>query len=105
MSSSSTHVLEQLRLVSNVGGYTKVRFVGIDSHGDKFVIAYIYVPYGATPVPPEVPERECYTFSGWDRTISPANGRMTTYTAQYNKIQYTITVRANEDGVGTVNIE
>ena len=99
LSASSTHVLEQLRLVSDVGGYTKVRFVGIDSHGDKFVIAYIYVPYGATPVPPEVPERECYTFTGWDRTISPANGRMTTYTAQYEDLIYSGTCGADGDNL------
>ena len=101
LSASSTHVLEQLRLVSDLGGYTKVRFVGIDSHGDKFVIAYIYVPYGATPVPPAVPERECYTFTGWDRNIEPVNGRMTTYTAQYEETNYSGTCGAegNENNV------
>ena len=99
LSASSTHVLEQLRLVSDLGGYTKVRFVGIDSHGDKFVIAYIYVPYGATPVPPEVPERECYTFTGWDRNIEPVNGRMTTYTAQYEETNYSGTCGAEGDNL------
>lgn len=101
LSASSTHVLEQLRLVSDLGGYSKVRFVGIDSHGDKFVIAYIYVPYGATPVPPAVPERECYTFTGWDRNIEPVNGRMTTYTAQYEETNYSGTCGAegNENNV------
>ncbi len=99
LSASSTHVLEQLRLVSDFGGYTKVRFVGIDSHGDKFVIAYIYVPYGATPVPPEVPERECYTFAGWDRTITPVTGRVTTYTAQYEDLIYSGTCGADGDNL------
>ena len=99
MSSSSNHVMQQLRLVSDVGGYAKVRFVGTDSHGDKFVIAYIYLPYGATPVPPEVPERECYTFTGWDRAIAPANGRMTTYTAQYEDLVYSGTCGAEGDNL------
>ena len=99
MSSSSTHVLQQLRLVSDVGGYAQVRFVGTDSHGDKFVIAYIYVPYGATPVPPEVPERECYTFAGWDRTITPVAGHVTTYTAQYEDLIYSGTCGADGDNL------
>ncbi len=99
LSASSNHVLEQLRLVSDVGGYTKVRFVGIDSHGDKFVIAYIYVPNGATPVPPEVPERECYTFTGWDQSIAPANGHVTTYTAQYEDLIYSGTCGADGDNL------
>ena len=99
MSSSSTHVLQQLRLVSDVGGYAQVRFVGTDSHGDKFVIAYIYVPYGATPVPPEVPERECYAFAGWDRTITPAAGHVTTYTAQYEDLIYSGTCGADGDNL------
>ncbi|MBR1717265.1 MAG: leucine-rich repeat protein [Paludibacteraceae bacterium] len=99
LSASSNHVLEQLRLVSDVGGYTKVRFVGIDSHGDKFVIAYIYVPNGATPVPPEVPERECYTFTGWDQSIAPANGHVTTYTAQYEDLIYSGTCGASGDNL------
>ena len=104
LSASSNHVLEQLRLVSDFGGYTKVRFVGIDSHGDKFVIAYIYVPYGATPVPPEVPERECYTFTGWDQSIAPANGHVTTYTAQYETDLFTVTVQAEDPDMGDVSI-
>lgn len=99
MSASSTHVLQQLRLVSDVGGYAQVRFVGTDSHGDKFVIAYIYVPYGATPVPPEVPERECYTFAGWDRTITPVAGHVTTYTAQYEDLIYSGTCGADGDNL------
>ncbi|MBQ4390806.1 MAG: leucine-rich repeat protein [Paludibacteraceae bacterium] len=99
LSASSTHVLEQLRLVSDFGGYTKVRFVGIDSHGDKFVIAYIYVPNGATPVPPEVPERECYTFTDWDQSIAPVTGHVTTYTAQYEDLIYSGTFGADGDNL------
>ena len=99
LSSSSNHVMQQLRLVSDVGGYAQVRFVGTDSHGDKFVIAYIYVPYGATPVPPDVPERECYTFAGWDRTITPVASHVTTYTAQYEELVYSGTCGADGDNL------
>lgn len=80
-SASSTNVLELPRLVAAKGSIL-VQFVGYNDDGEKYIIAKRHIYYGETPVAPDVPARECYTFTGWDKTVVPATEN-TVYTAQY----------------------
>ncbi len=57
---------------------------------DGEILSEQYVEYGSDAIPPEVPEREGYTFTGWGSSTEDIHGSAM-ITAQYQINTYTVT--------------
>lgn len=84
--------------------YTMKTYTATFVDWDGTVLLEQTVPYGGTATPPSDPEREGYTFTGWDGILHDIMWDIT-YTAQYTVNTYTVTYYLDGELYTTEQVE
>ncbi len=90
--------------VEVIGTYTARQYTVTFQIGDE-VIATATLDYGTEIVQPEAPEKEGYTFAGWDSVDATVPAHDVTYTGTYNINSYTIRYYVGEELIAEDEVE